>query len=434
MLRPYQQATVDWALNNLDGKPIAIAASTGYGKTHLVNGLVEGMPGRTGIITLSNSLVGQYIRTFPVPALIGLQHYKTPEHYMASKEAAKRANCVIMNPASFMNYMTAEGAVPFDNLIIDEADACLGLFRILNPTAIEWEEGLPVTTENIVKQLVACNKEHMSYGFVKNQNRYWWELLKTEGKRDPVTKQKTIKYTLKIHDVVLSPSFAKHFFPKNTIAMSGTMLPSFCKELFGTSDYHYNEGDSPIPIERRRIEAFTQAEGLAFPTDYADMADLLKGVLDKYPQRPAIVHMSYRDVAAMQAVEETLKGYQSKEDKMVSLAAIEGTEEVLCAPGAVEGLDLKDDKCRLNIVLRAGFPNKGADSVAKRLALPDGNKWYVEQTLRAAIQSAGRSTRGPDDYSITVIADCRLTKLIKDNQDLCPKYFLDACTFLSRPK
>jgi hypothetical protein len=318
LLRPQQQELIDWVLSHLDGKPIAVAAPTSYGKSLVINNLADLLPGRTAIITLSNALVGQFIRDFTMPALIGRCNYLTNEEYECAKYKAKTSKKVIFNPASYIRYIMSEDAVLFDNVLLDEADSCLGLFRILAPTTIDWPEGLPITVPNISERLIMNSKEEYGKSFPYCQNKCWWELIEGVEKKSKKNRgEKT--YSLKIHDVCLSKDFAKRFFAKTTIGLSGTMFPSFCKELFGTTDYHYKEVDSPIPIERRRIEAFTQEEGLSFPTDYEEMVALLDAVLKKYPQRPAIVHVTYRDVETVKAISTFLKGYSAKEDKMIAL-------------------------------------------------------------------------------------------------------------------
>lgn len=247
-LRPEQQKAVDFALGNIN-KPVALALSTGFGKTHTAKSIANSLPGRTAIITYSNQLVGQFIRTFPLPALIGSSNYLTATDKANALHAALTEKTVLFNPASYILYMKKEGSRPFDNVIIDEADACLGLFKILNPTTIEWSLNEIPSVETITEQLRLDNNEEFADTFQRYQNHYWWEVVSFYDK-----KAKALKGSLKIHNVKLRKSFAEKFFPKNIVLMSGTLFPSFCCELLGTSDYHYYEAPSPIPIQNRQID------------------------------------------------------------------------------------------------------------------------------------------------------------------------------------
>ena len=396
------------------------------GKTHMIKYLADSLPGRTAVVTYSNALVSQYLRTFPTPAVIGSRYYRTKEEYEAVKRTALVTPQVIFNPATWVKYCKSETAQPFDNILIDEADACLSLFRILAPKSVSWTIGERPSVENVLK---ALHRDYPDFSpiFMANQHKYWWEV------KEFLNKKKELEATLLIHDVCLSKTFAQRFFPRRVIGLSGTMFPSYCRELFGTSDYHYYEAPSPIPVERRRIEYFeSHPDAISYPSNYPEVEECLRAILAAYPQRPAIVHVSYSDTAILQGLNNLLKGYHEKGDKLIALEAIAGTDDVLLAGGAVEGLDLAGDKARLNIILRGAFPMLMAPAVMKRLALSDGQTAYNERVLRAFVQAAGRTTRGPDDYSVTVVADNRLARLIKQNMHLIPQYCLDACTFLPK--
>jgi Rad3-related DNA helicase len=357
-----------------------------------------------------------------MPTLIGKDNYRDPGAYLAARFAVAGAKTALFNPASYILYKKAADFVPFDNVIIDEADACLSLFKILNPTTADWNEDWDLTPANIERALIESGKESTAEYFKNNQHRFWWEVERF------VTKKK-VKASLKVHEVELNKSFAKHKLANRVIGMSGTMFPSYCKELFGSDEYAYLELPSPIPVERRLIHGLTQENGWCFPTDYEDMVALLEIVLKRFQERPAIVHTTYSDSRMMLALNDKIRGYLTKEDKMVAIQSIHSTEDVMLTPGAVEGISLNDDAARLNILMRAQFANLGNIAVQKRMALPGGQQWYKEQTLRGIVQSMGRTTRTPTDFSTCVIADCRATRLIKENMDLLPAYFKEALRF-----
>jgi Rad3-related DNA helicase len=207
--------------------------------------------------------------------------------------------------------------------------------------------------------------------------------------------------------------------------MSGTLLPSSCREILGHSDYLYSELPSPIPLENRPIKYFSDE---IFVNTLEGQADLLTELLSKFDARPAIVHTSYAEAKALKELmpQDDVVVYESPDTKIATLSSAEGKQVSVLSGGATTGLNLKDDRCRLNVVLRGAFANLGGDFVRRRKSLEGGEEWYVESVLRHLVQACGRSTRGPEDYSMTVIADQRLISLANRNRDLLPNYFLEA--------
>lgn len=421
-LRPAQQTAVDFAISNVGGRPVALATPTAGGKTLISKTIADNLPGRTAIITYSNALVGQFLKDFPMPCLIGSENFRTKAEYNEAKYKSSKANCVLFNPASFVLAKRDESFAPFDNVILDEADACMSLLKILTPKTFSWHPHLPLTLENILKVIESSEHPEFADSLLRFQERYWWEVEVRRVKKGLI-------HSLKIHEVILGKSFCKSTFGDRVIAMSGTLFPSYCQELFGSTQYAYKEIESPIPVENRYVYGFTRDQGWKFPTSYEDMSSLLDAVLNKYTERPAVVHITYNDSREMQALDDKIKGYLTKDDKMVALESIRGTDEVMLSPGAVEGINLIDDAARLNIILRGQYANLGSDYVQKRLSLPGGQSWYIQNTLRNTIQAAGRTTRVPTDFSKIVIADVRLTRLIKENMDLLPNYFKESLRF-----
>jgi Rad3-related DNA helicase len=69
------------------------------------------------------------------------------------------------------------------------------------------------------------------------------------------------------------------------------------------------------------------------------------------------------------------------------------------------------------------------DPVVKRRMAKESNKYYDLETLKTLIQQVGRSTRGVDDYSTTIIGDKGLGRLIHKWKDELPKGFLKSITW-----
>ena len=101
---------------------------------------------------------------------------------------------------------------------------------------------------------------------------------------------------------------------------------------------------------------------------------------------------------------------------------------ILISPSLNEGLSLDDDLCRVQIVLKVPYLNLEDKAIRTRLKQPGGNEWYRSQAINVLIQGCGRSVRHKEDYCETYVLDPAFPKLVRENPDLFPKYFLDAVT------
>ena len=82
---------------------------------------------------------------------------------------------------------------------------------------------------------------------------------------------------------------------------------------------------------------------------------------------------------------------------------IKSKNTVLVSSSLQEGVDLKDDLSRFQIIVKLPWLSL-ADPRTKKLT-DQNNKWYSTEMWRRLIQSWGRSTRSSDDSSDTFILD-----------------------------
>lgn len=97
---------------------------------------------------------------------------------------------------------------------------------------------------------------------------------------------------------------------------------------------------------------------------------------------------------------------------------------VLISPSMAEGVDLKDDLSRFQILTKAMFPSLGDKLVAARMKSRKG--WYETQTLLKIIQAYGRSIRSETDTATTYIVDESIYNLIDRFAHKLPSYFIEA--------
>jgi Rad3-related DNA helicase len=87
----------------------------------------------------------------------------------------------------------------------------------------------------------------------------------------------------------------------------------------------------------------------------------------------------------------------------------------------MNGVDLKDELSRFQIILKVPFPNLMSSKIKKRLETnPD---WYNWKTLVDVMQSYGRSIRSRNDWAETYVLDSCFDQVI--SRDM-PDYFKEA--------
>ena len=94
---------------------------------------------------------------------------------------------------------------------------------------------------------------------------------------------------------------------------------------------------------------------------------------------------------------------------------------VLISPSMQEGIDLKDDLSRFQIICKIPYPYLGDPIVKKRM-----NRWkwwYSLQTAKTIVQSIGRSVRSNEDHATSYILDADWDKFYERHANLLPESF-----------
>lgn len=97
---------------------------------------------------------------------------------------------------------------------------------------------------------------------------------------------------------------------------------------------------------------------------------------------------------------------------------------ILLSPSIVKGYDFKGDLSRFQILAKCPFPFLGDPLIA--LNSKERPDWYARKTILSLVQSCGRSVRGVDDYAATYIVDSNFMRLLRDNVEIFPEWFLDS--------
>jgi Rad3-related DNA helicase len=236
-----------------------------------------------------------------------------------------------------------------------------------------------------------------------------------------------VNHFLHVKPTYIPKTFLTNYFKDSkVILLSATILPADIREIAAGKPYKSLEINSGIPSERRPFYVIPTDSALTFPINYRDLANKIDEVLENIPLRPALIHVTYSDMQQISKYMKTPHLFHDKDTKQEVLDKWLNEGGVLLGGGMSEGLDLKGDLCRLNIVSKIQMPNIKDPYVQKRMHLPEGAQWLKLSALKQVVQSYGRSTRGPEDYSVTVCLDKRVFGLVNELKQETPDFFKEA--------
>ena len=108
-----------------------------------------------------------------------------------------------------------------------------------------------------------------------------------------------------------------------------------------------------------------------------------------------------------------------------------GDNSILLSVNMTEGLDLPNDTCRWQIILKTPFRSMGSEWVRQRMKLPDGRQWYETDALLHIMQASGRIMRSKDDWGVTYLLDGNAIRLIKMYEASLPEWFTSRISIYS---
>ena len=213
---------------------------------------------------------------------------------------------------------------------------------------------------------------------------------------------------------------------ERVVLMSGTIFKHDVEELLPGRKYKMLDLPSPLPKENRRIILDPVDYRMNWQTPPAQIAGTINSILEKHPNENTIIHVSYSLSRKLEGFMPSGTIVNTPENKIAKVEEFKKKGGVFLAAGCAEGLDLKGDLCRVNIIPKLLYPNMKDPVVEKRMAAADGSDWYELETLKLLIQQAGRSTRCLDDYSTTYVNDPGALWRIKKHARSLPQSFLEA--------
>lgn len=232
---------------------------------------------------------------------------------------------------------------------------------------------------------------------------------------------------------------------EHVLAMSGTILNinAWCRNLgLKREEVGFVSLPSPFPVKNRRIVLDYAAnfgkkhrEHATKPT-WPAMFDKIRQILDRHPNWRGIIHTHSDEIS--RRIVDTVRSprffYQARyekiarnknEAKVVLLQDhADRPDGVIVAPAMHEGLDLKDDLSRFQIIVKVPWPDMTDKHIAARMAVDED--FLPLMTILKLIQSCGRSVRSADDWAHTYIIDRGFQQIRGRYKRFFPKWFMDA--------
>lgn len=109
--------------------------------------------------------------------------------------------------------------------------------------------------------------------------------------------------------------------------------------------------------------------------------------------------------------------YQDTKEKEILIEQLRNSTYpyILVGPSLYEGIDLPDDKCRFQILIKVPYAQMSKYIKKKMERYPF---WYKRNAIEKVIQAIGRSNRHKSDYSTIYLLDSLFDKIIYDTDEV----------------
>lgn len=465
--RAVQVEALNWISENWSSKVLCLNLPVSVGKSAIAKSIADTVGAH--IITPSNILINQYTETYPEHNFLkGKIHYTCSsgiscQDWIDTCEQAACPDCPYigcktksMQESTFFNpmslyYATADFRWTSPRtLIVDEAHQLGSMLLMLSGFSIGYSAfHFPKNCTNELVLIAWLDDQIKRLGKqISLHKRDKAKISKLAGElssfkivKDGVAENPqnyaiwTHKGTLRGRPEVflnvkpLTPPrnlVSKLLASRNLILMSGTLFPTDIRDLLGDVPYKLLDLPSPIPKERRPVFVRPVKYPMNRFTDPKLIAASIEEVIALHPGENVIIHVTY-------SLSEQLRKhftqpilYNDKTNKDTILEQFKKSGGIFLAAGCAEGIDLKGDLCRVNIIPKMPYPNLGDPMVAKRRTLVDGETWYTNCIMKTVIQQVGRSTRTEEDWSASYILDPNFERKFRECKSTLPKSFVES--------
>lgn len=217
------------------------------------------------------------------------------------------------------------------------------------------------------------------------------------------------------------------------ILMSATILDhdSFAKSLgIPEGQYEIIKVSSPFPAENRPIFQTSIGSMSSRQIEYSlpKLKAAIEAILEEHKGQKGIIHChTYRIANYLKRnikSRRILTHNSNNRDEILQKHISSKKDSVLLSPSMTEGVDLKGDLSKFQVICKIPYPYLGDPITKKRMNKNKG--WYALQTAKTIVQSCGRSVRSADDQAVTYILDSDWNNFYRKNRNIFPNDFKSA--------
>ena len=217
------------------------------------------------------------------------------------------------------------------------------------------------------------------------------------------------------------------------LLMSATILDSnsFARSLgISPEECTVIKMPSPFPVENRPIFQSTIGSMSSSQIQYSlpKLKQAVEAILEEHKGQKGIVHCHTYKIANY--LKKNIKSRRllihgsDNRDAILEKHINAKNDTVLLSPSMTEGVDLKGDLSKFQIICKVPYPYLGDPIVKKRMHKHKG--WYPLQTAKSIVQSCGRSVRNESDQAVTYILDSDWHNFFRKNNQIFPEDFKKA--------
>ena len=188
-----------------------------------------------------------------------------------------------------------------------------------------------------------------------------------------------------------------------------------------------------FPLANRRIK-YEPCGSLSYRNKrgtFPKLVQKINQICANHPDQKGIIHTHTFEISGL-LIEKChpdvssrflfQKDFDTKQD-MLDWHAKED-KSIIIAPAMHEGLDLKDDLSRFQIICKVPYPSMSDPQIKARMEL--SHRFYEWITAQKLVQSYGRSVRSEKDWAETYVVDSEFKRFYEVARSMLPSWFKEA--------
>jgi len=222
-------------------------------------------------------------------------------------------------------------------------------------------------------------------------------------------------------------------YGQKVLLLSATILnkEAFCESIgIDPKDADFISIDSPFPKENTPVFYIPVGDMGKAKIDQTlpNLVEIVKALLEQHKGEKGIIHTRTFKIANY--IKNNIKSSRLlihdslDREEVLKKHMTSKKDTVILSPSSTEGLDLKGDLSRFQIICKLHWPYLGDELVKRRME--KYNHWYSYQAVKSLIQAKGRSIRTSEDFAVTYILDDSFDRLYSNNISLFPEHFKES--------